>query len=253
MSFRPESTCAICRKTGDQLKDADLKRCSYCKVVYYCGRNCQRRNFNDHSLICKRIKNHDEKIVSMETKLKEKDLFEKFNGKFTKGPPLTIQYYETKFAAARLIWFLAREHESYEAVKVVKGHLFDLVKLDLEKSANDVLPWLCFTYLFLGKEQTAYDVLKLALKPNAKNLVQQLDAIDSKDVVGQTNKVTHVTEEDITDGFNKNETLACVLIVLKTKLIKRLLQVCTFSNLNTHRYLSLNLSESVLKFFILFL
>ena len=232
MSFRPEPTCAVCRKTNDQLKDAELKRCSFCKVVYYCGRNCQRRNFNDHCLICKRIKNHDEKIRSMEEKLTEKDLFEKFKGKFTKGPPLTIQYYETKFAAARLVWFLAREHESYEAAKVVKSHLIDLIKLDLEKSVKDVLPWLCFTYLFLGKEQTAYDVLKLALKPNAKNLIQQLDAIDSKDVVGQTNKVNHVTEEDITVGFNLNETFACVLIVLKTKLIKKLLQVRTFLTLN---------------------
>ena len=44
------NTCAACKKTGTK-----LRHCGACKIVWYCGPECQRANWNVHKLECKRI------------------------------------------------------------------------------------------------------------------------------------------------------------------------------------------------------
>lgn len=43
--------CASCGKTGDA-----LKRCTACKLIWYCGVNCQIDHRKSHRKGCKRIK-----------------------------------------------------------------------------------------------------------------------------------------------------------------------------------------------------
>ena len=74
-------------------------------------------------MICKRIKQTEEKVLALQKQLQDRDLFDKFEGKFLRGTALTIQYYHKKYALTRLIWMLALENESYEAIKMVKCNL----------------------------------------------------------------------------------------------------------------------------------
>ena len=45
--------CNCCQK---EEKDVNFKRCSTCKLVYYCSTGCQKRQ-NEHHVLCKAIKN----------------------------------------------------------------------------------------------------------------------------------------------------------------------------------------------------
>lgn len=42
---RPAKTCALCYRPGD-------KKCSKCKSVYYCSRDCQLLDFKEHKRVC---------------------------------------------------------------------------------------------------------------------------------------------------------------------------------------------------------
>ena len=39
-----------CKNCGE--KEKELLKCSRCKKVYYCGADCQRKNWPSHKLIC---------------------------------------------------------------------------------------------------------------------------------------------------------------------------------------------------------
>jgi hypothetical protein len=41
--------CAYCSK----LDDSNMKRCSKCRITYYCGENCQKMDWAKHKLYCK--------------------------------------------------------------------------------------------------------------------------------------------------------------------------------------------------------
>ncbi|KAK3236395.1 hypothetical protein CYMTET_53462 [Cymbomonas tetramitiformis] len=44
--------CATCGKTNGESPSTTLFRCSRCKVVYYCGIECQQLHWRKHVLIC---------------------------------------------------------------------------------------------------------------------------------------------------------------------------------------------------------
>ena len=44
--------CNCCQKEEG---DVNFKRCSACKLVYYCSSGCQKRHWNDHQALCKVI------------------------------------------------------------------------------------------------------------------------------------------------------------------------------------------------------
>ena len=44
--------CDSCLRVGD----GSLKRCSSCKMIYYCGQTCQKKAWQTHKLECKSLK-----------------------------------------------------------------------------------------------------------------------------------------------------------------------------------------------------
>ena len=44
--------CNCCQK---EERDVNFKRCSACKLVYYCSTGCQKRHWNNHQTLCKAI------------------------------------------------------------------------------------------------------------------------------------------------------------------------------------------------------
>jgi hypothetical protein len=47
-SIEYSPTCSTCLKKGI------LKRCSKCKKVFYCSKECQKKDWNFHKTICKK-------------------------------------------------------------------------------------------------------------------------------------------------------------------------------------------------------
>ncbi|ESK91135.1 egl9-like protein 2, partial [Moniliophthora roreri MCA 2997] len=47
---RNQRQCSFCKKVG---KDKDLQKCSRCKLVFYCGKECQCMAWPSHKIFCK--------------------------------------------------------------------------------------------------------------------------------------------------------------------------------------------------------
>ena len=151
MRFIQGPRCVTCKKNAKELNVLKLNRCSSCKVVNYCSTTCQRKDFKSHQYVCGRINNAANYLDESKSELQSRNYFLKFKGKFIRGGnELTQEYYSNKLLLARLIWFLALRHESYEATEIVKNNLIEMTELEWEASALNIGPWLCFIHLFLG-------------------------------------------------------------------------------------------------------
>ena len=64
------NSCRVCERTSEQ----HLQICNGCKVVRYCGPECQRIDFSKHRLVCSRlfdaIGRHKGRRKQLETKVK---------------------------------------------------------------------------------------------------------------------------------------------------------------------------------------
>lgn len=57
-STTPTPVCRVCKKTNAQLTPPQTnKRCSKCREVYYCGRDCQKADWKVHKHVCAALKN----------------------------------------------------------------------------------------------------------------------------------------------------------------------------------------------------
>lgn len=52
----------ICANCGKSAKDVKLLKCSNCQQVYYCGLECQKKNWKDHKKQCENFKNQSRTI-----------------------------------------------------------------------------------------------------------------------------------------------------------------------------------------------
>ena len=51
-----QKQCHQCKNPEDQLNSlGSLKTCSGCKVVYYCSRDCQKKDWHVHKFLCKKV------------------------------------------------------------------------------------------------------------------------------------------------------------------------------------------------------
>ena len=45
-----------CNGCNQEEVHANFKRCSTCKLVYYCSKSCQKRHWSEHQILCNAIK-----------------------------------------------------------------------------------------------------------------------------------------------------------------------------------------------------
>ena len=57
MSLQPEYFCSWCHEKQPK-ETSTLKTCSRCGLVKYCGRECQRADYQDHKYTCREIKKY---------------------------------------------------------------------------------------------------------------------------------------------------------------------------------------------------
>ena len=89
MSLVKGNFCGTCGKS-EAKRGEEMKKCSGCKLLYYCNRDCQRKDWEKHGDKCKKIKNHLTELAKMEAELRHYhydtptpvDLFETFKGDF---------------------------------------------------------------------------------------------------------------------------------------------------------------------------
>ena len=153
MEMKNVMRCAVCFELGSF-------RCSSCKMVHYCGRDCQTVHFPSHKRDCRRIDSLKKEISREEILLRNShpDVFETSVGRFWEVP-VTQYYMESRY---RLFHFLERMENSYaallEAIELGK----DLLRL-WRKDGEGVRIHMAVMYLQLNSYeslQNCYDHIK---------------------------------------------------------------------------------------------
>ncbi|KAH7177022.1 hypothetical protein EDB81DRAFT_676076 [Dactylonectria macrodidyma] len=157
-----EKDCEVCKKT------AGLFRCSACQCVYYCSREHQATDRNNHKTACTAIEKfrvryeHHVEVLSREMEHgysmpgQRGSLFQVGAGHFW-GILETRPYMTARFRLvnASLDYFPCYRH----VVQAALDHLLDMLRLcrDDNLGARNIVPGL---YLRLGREQDAFDFVK---------------------------------------------------------------------------------------------
>jgi hypothetical protein len=100
--------CLKCHVEKD--RKSQLMTCTRCSLAWYCSRNCQKDDFDDHKSFCKDIKKQKEKVerfaqVMRSAKLgfdnREENMFEtqvgRFWGHFTAEDPQPRDYMRARY------------------------------------------------------------------------------------------------------------------------------------------------------------
>ncbi|CAL4063515.1 unnamed protein product, partial [Meganyctiphanes norvegica] len=57
-SFFIAGACTECHKIPSE--DVNIKACSNCRLVWYCGKECQKKNWTWHKVLCKATRSEAE-------------------------------------------------------------------------------------------------------------------------------------------------------------------------------------------------
>lgn len=153
--------CELCRSKED------MRRCSGCHSVYYCGRDCETDNLYGHKITCESIKKARLRYELEEEKLRDRpgdastsaNLFEDQAGHFWSILE-TRPYMRARYGlveAMLLSYGTAGGHE--DVVQMALDHLLDMLRLCRgdNMGVRDLVPAL---YIRLGRDQDAYDFMK---------------------------------------------------------------------------------------------
>ncbi|ODA78084.1 hypothetical protein RJ55_06687 [Drechmeria coniospora] len=153
--------CELCRR------EDGLKRCSACQAVYYCGRDCQAADREEHRMACKEIKRARRHYESEYERLRDmpgdfltpERMFETQVGRFW-GFLETRPYMRARFGLVNaLLLHYGTVGGPVDVVQASLDHLLDMMRLC--RSDNMGLRQLVPSqYVRLGRDQDAYDFVK---------------------------------------------------------------------------------------------
>lgn len=151
MSLSPDPHCSFCNKSSTTTK---LSRCQGCNVVFYCGREHQFADRDDHKRACNAVKKTQSTMATEERILRDNpgdlmtppNLFEEHAGHFW-GILDTRTYMRARYALVEAFF----EIETYTAVNAAHDHIMDLLRLSRSDNmgVRDLVPAL---KLWLGKD-----------------------------------------------------------------------------------------------------
>ncbi|KAG6039701.1 hypothetical protein E4U41_002195 [Claviceps citrina] len=154
--------CELCRR-----RDGTLRRCSACLAVYYCGRDCQVDDRDEHKVPCKLIKKARAAYESEEKQLRESpgtffspgNVFQDHVGHFW-GIIETRDYMRARYHLVdTLLMSYGTAGGPVDLVQTCLDHLLDMLRLCRSDNmgVRDLVPDL---YIRLGRDQDAYDFIK---------------------------------------------------------------------------------------------
>lgn len=159
--------CQVCHtRTG-------LKRCKWCKLVFYCGREHQISNRASHKRRCKAVKKAVKVLGHEEHKLRTgqhsgalagRNVFEDYVGRFVDIWDTTVDYMRALNNAADV---MVVQFNNIDAVETALGHLTYLVRL-CGIAPSNFRQRIASLYLRLGRDQECYNFFKwYATKANS--------------------------------------------------------------------------------------
>ncbi|XP_044716967.1 MYND finger domain-containing protein [Hirsutella rhossiliensis] len=153
--------CELCR-----LKD-NVKRCAACQAVYYCGRECQLADRDEHKIACNVVKkarlHYEREYVKLRDMpgdaLTPERMFETCVGHFW-GILETRPYMRARYGLVdSLLLSYGTAGGPAELVQTALDHLLDMMRLCRgdNMGLRQVIPAL---YIRLARDQDAYDLIK---------------------------------------------------------------------------------------------
>lgn len=153
--------CEFCRRQGQ------AKRCAACQAVYYCGRECQLGDREDHKIPCNVVKKARLHYEREYAKLRDmpgdfltpERMFETCVGHFW-GILETRPYMRARYALVdSLLLSYGTAGGPAEVVQTALDHLLDMMRLCRSDNMGlrQLIPAL---YVRLGRDQDAYDFVK---------------------------------------------------------------------------------------------
>jgi len=181
MSLAKSAFCAGCGKKEFKNEEYELKACTRCRAVKYCGRNCQRNDFKKHDSLCQSIKKVQDELTKIEGTFKKfklsdgsspQNIFETQIGDFwnytnsqhgdDKDRPVWPQeYLKKRKEMVDVLWQIADTNagNNYDATQMILDNCVEMLRLDASNSL-DYTHMIAFAFLILGKDQDAYDFVK---------------------------------------------------------------------------------------------
>lgn len=162
--------CGVCfKKRAEDESSPPLLRCSRCKILHYCSRECQKEDWNEHRTPCKRIQQFQQVVEREAAVLRHtnahiigpappENLFETHVGSFW-GMFDTRDYMRARLRLADEIHDLAWEYETVQAWEQAIQHYQEMLRL----CASDNLGLrgrFPFLLLNVNRDDDAFDFIR---------------------------------------------------------------------------------------------
>lgn len=202
MSLERKSFCGACCKSKEKLikesrnEELELKNCTRCRSIKYCGRSCQRSEFKNHNDDCQIIKTTTDDLTKIEESFRKfkfsaactpQDILRTKVGDFWEFAD--TEFWDEKVAKSEAqkskvqmgkIWpreYLIKRMElvtalwrvadtnlgNFETTEIVLEHLLAMLRLDISDGLN-CREKIAFMFLILGRDDDAYNFVKYWLK-----------------------------------------------------------------------------------------
>jgi hypothetical protein len=159
MTLALNSKCPVC---GTKVH---LSKCSACKVTFYCSREHQVSDRQEHRRACNAVKRTQAALIDEEARLRATrgddfmmspgaTIFQEEAGHFW-GIVATRPYMQARYALVEALLKI----KTYAAVEAALNHLLDMLRLCRGDTmgVRDIVPAL---FLRLGRDQECYDFMK---------------------------------------------------------------------------------------------
>jgi hypothetical protein len=164
LSLHDQPYCRSCN--AEEKEGVSLLRCTRCKLMYYCSRECQKEDFPNHKRVCRKIQRQVDVVEREAKKLRDivisplqlgrENLFETCKGEFWDVFE-TRDYIRSRLMLASFIYSdIALRYETKNAWEAVVEHYQEILRLcELD---NLVLRFrFPFLLLHLNRDDDAFD------------------------------------------------------------------------------------------------
>jgi hypothetical protein len=172
-NLKPEPYCFACRHYGNRIVVASLQRCSRCQVAWYCSSECQKKHFQLHRKLCKRIEDERNRVDTEAIPLRTfvdpwqdnavaENIFETRIGEFGELDE-TEKYLKACAKLAKSYWMAAYDCEVKEVWEKALFHYLELLRLDEMNGFNTKFR-VPFILLYLNRDDDAYAFIRYCLQ-----------------------------------------------------------------------------------------
>ncbi|GAX29228.1 hypothetical protein FisN_28Lh054 [Fistulifera solaris] len=161
INLKEEPYCFACQYYDDRSVVSELKRCSRCHAAWYCSAQCQKRHFQEHRSLCKRIGGETNIVDLMAYPLQHIpmddtviNLFETHVGELG-AIDVAKDYLDALSSLANSCWNSAYEWEVKEVWEKSLSHYLELLRLDVGHRCETRFR-VPFILLYLNRDDDAY-------------------------------------------------------------------------------------------------